>query len=88
MTPACLAHLYRFENYVPHATDRNKLGVVNYEGDLVMNSDLQLFFQQFRPDAINSTFSIQSVGSGSILTNVSSDEASLDVEVRIYILIT
>ncbi|KIJ39814.1 carbohydrate-binding module family 13 protein [Sphaerobolus stellatus SS14] len=60
--------------------DKNKFGVVNYEGDLAMNSDLQSFFTQFRPDAVNSTFAIQCVGGGKISTDFSSDEACLDVE--------
>ncbi|KIJ35652.1 hypothetical protein M422DRAFT_262052 [Sphaerobolus stellatus SS14] len=80
ITPACLMHLYRFDDYVPRAASKNRLGVVNYEGDLAVNSDLQSFFTQFRPDAVNSTFGIQSVGGGIISTNFSSDEASLDVQ--------
>ncbi|TFK33637.1 subtilisin-like protein [Crucibulum laeve] len=80
MTPACLMELYRFDKYIPSSTATNKLGVVSYFGDFLREDDLQSFFQQFRKDAVNSTFSIQSVTGGITSSNFTGSEAALDIE--------
>ena len=81
MTPACLAYMYHFDHYKPRSTKKNQIGVVTYLGDFLMNSDLQQFYQKYKPDAVNTTFNVQSVAGGKTSTNFTASEAALDIQV-------
>lgn len=52
VTPLCLRTLYGTIDYTPQAVDRNKMALNNYLDESSNRSDVQIFLQQFRPDAI------------------------------------
>ncbi|KAF8880201.1 peptidase S8/S53 domain-containing protein [Infundibulicybe gibba] len=64
ITPACLRALYNTVNYVPKATNTNKLGVAGYLDEFANRADLQMFFQRFRTDAVGSSFTTTPVNGG------------------------
>ncbi|GLB42699.1 putative pro-kumamolisin, activation domain [Lyophyllum shimeji] len=80
ITPACLRELYNTASYVPRATNVNKLGVAGFLGEWANRNDLQKFFAQFRPDAVNSSFSTVLVNGGLDNQNVPGVEANLDIQ--------
>ena len=81
MTPACLAHIYHFDNYKSRSTKVNQIGVVSYLGDFITDNDLQQFYQKYRPDAVNTTFAVQSVAGGKTSTNFTTSKAALNIQV-------
>lgn len=68
-------------NYTAQATSENKLGVVSYAGDCQNKTDLQNFFQQYRPEAVGADFEVLTVNNGTYGTECEG-EGTLDVEVR------
>ena len=64
VTPAVLRWLYSARSYVPAATDRNKLGVAGYLNDYPSPADLAAFMLNYRPDAMDATFTVVQVNGG------------------------
>lgn len=51
VSPLCLRVLYGTLNYVPQATWSNKMGLVNFLGNVNNRSDVNMFLERYRPDA-------------------------------------
>lgn len=80
ITPACLRALYKTEDYVPVSTDKNKIGIAGYLNEFASTSDLQTFFDQFRPEAKGSSFVTVQVNEGGNDQNKPGVEANLDIQ--------
>ncbi|KAG6886113.1 hypothetical protein C0993_002632 [Termitomyces sp. T159_Od127] len=80
ITISCLRGLYNTADYVPAATNVNKLGVAGYLEEFANRADLQTFFQQFRADAVGSSFSTVLVNGGLDNQNDPGVEANLDIQ--------
>ncbi|KAF7422431.1 hypothetical protein PC9H_010587 [Pleurotus ostreatus] len=80
VTPYCLRLLYKTIDYVPGATDRNKLGVTGYLKEYTSNNDLQEFFKRFRPEALGTKLNITLVHDGLNDDERPGTEANLDVQ--------
>ncbi|KAG5653561.1 hypothetical protein H0H81_012250 [Sphagnurus paluster] len=76
ITISCLQQLYNISGYVPKATKQNGIGITGYLEEFVNNQDLQSFYQDQRPDAINSTYNFISVKGG--LNNQTLEEAGIE----------
>ncbi|KAF8204657.1 tripeptidyl peptidase A [Pholiota molesta] len=81
ITITCLQQLYNAVGFTPSAKG-NSIGITGYLEQFANFQDLQSFFADQRPDALNSTFDVISVAGG--LNNQSlaeaGDEANLDVQ--------
>ncbi|KDR84041.1 hypothetical protein GALMADRAFT_693836 [Galerina marginata CBS 339.88] len=82
ITISCLQQLYNAVGYVPSANSRNSIGITGYLEEFANIQDLQSFFAEQRPDALNSSFDFQSVKGGLDTQNLSQAgaEANLDVQ--------
>jgi tripeptidyl-peptidase-1 len=82
ITISCLQQLYNAVGYVPSAEGRNSIGITGYLGQFANMQDLQSFFKDQVPNAVNSSFTFQSVNGGTNPQNLSQagDEADLDVQ--------
>lgn len=61
ITLSCIQQLYNVGGYVPKATKENKIGITGYLEKYANIEDLQSFYADQRPDALNSTFKFVSV---------------------------
>ncbi|KAF8969345.1 peptidase S8/S53 domain-containing protein [Flammula alnicola] len=81
ITITCLQQLYNAVGFTPSAKG-NSVGITGYLEQFANQQDLQSFFADQRPDALNSSFKFVSVAGG--LNNQSlaeaGDEANLDVQ--------
>jgi tripeptidyl-peptidase-1 len=66
VTPLCLRTLYGTLDYVPKVPGKNRIGIANYLGEANNRSDVSLFLQQFRPEAVSaaSTFKVNIIADG------------------------
>ncbi|KAJ8086984.1 hypothetical protein PM082_005809 [Marasmius tenuissimus] len=82
ITITCLQQLYNATGYKPAADVGNSIGVTGYLEEFANNEDLQSFYAEQRPDAVNSTFEFISVKGGINSQNLSESglEAGLDVQ--------
>ncbi|KAH8114716.1 tripeptidyl peptidase A [Phellopilus nigrolimitatus] len=82
VTITCLKELYNAVGFNASATIGNQIGITGYLGQFANIADLQLFYADQRPDALNSSFKLVSVNGGQNPQNVSEagDEADLDVQ--------
>ena len=66
VTPTCLRTLYGTLNYKPQAHGKNQVGLTNYLGETSNRTDVYIFLQQYRPDAVDEayTFSIEQINGG------------------------
>jgi tripeptidyl-peptidase I len=64
ITPTCLRALYNTLEYVPSATESNKLGITGYLDQFASYQDLTEFMIQFRPDAVRANFTVEQVNGG------------------------
>ncbi|KAH8118643.1 tripeptidyl peptidase A [Phellopilus nigrolimitatus] len=82
VTITCLKELYNAVGFNASATIGNQIGITGYLGQFANIADLQLFYADQRPDALNSSFNFVSVNGGQNSQNVSEagDEADLDVQ--------
>ncbi|KAF9567381.1 tripeptidyl peptidase A [Agrocybe pediades] len=82
ITIKCLQQMYNAVGFTPSAHVGNSIGITGYLEQFANRDDLQSFFKDQRPDAVNSTFEFISVKGG--LNNQSAaaagDEANLDVQ--------
>ncbi|KJA29734.1 hypothetical protein HYPSUDRAFT_196076 [Hypholoma sublateritium FD-334 SS-4] len=81
ITLTCLQQIYNAVGFTPSAKS-NSIGITGYLEQFANMQDLQLFFADQQPNAVNSTFKVISVAGG--LNNQSladaGDEADLDVQ--------
>ncbi|RDB19145.1 Tripeptidyl-peptidase sed3 [Hypsizygus marmoreus] len=80
ITINCLQQLYNI-HYVPKATKKNKIGITGYLEQFANIQDLQSFYADQRPDALNSTFEFISVKGG--LNNQTLEEAGLEANLDV-----
>ncbi|PPQ71894.1 hypothetical protein CVT24_006868 [Panaeolus cyanescens] len=81
VTPSCLRTLYNTVNYVPAATNVNKLGVVGYLKEFANTADLQTFFSRFRTDITSTpSFGVVLVNGGLNTQSSPGVEANLDIQ--------
>ncbi|KAJ7203551.1 subtilisin-like protein [Mycena pura] len=79
VTLDCLRELYNFD-FTPVSGDVNTVAVVEFGANVFRPSDLNLFFNSFRPDQVNNTPTLISVEGGTPNVNGSVGESSLDIE--------
>ncbi|KAH9482489.1 Tripeptidyl-peptidase sed3 [Psilocybe cubensis] len=81
ITISCLQQMYNAVGFTPSAKG-NSIGITGYLEQFANFADLQLFFQDQRPDAVNSSFKVVSVAGGlnNQTRDEAGDEADLDVE--------
>ncbi|KAF8583077.1 subtilisin-like protein [Ramaria rubella] len=83
ITPTCLLQLYNAADYKIQAADKgNKVAITSYLEQFANLADLQTFFQNLVPDAVNSSFKVISVNGGQNNQSVAETgvEANLDVQ--------
>jgi tripeptidyl-peptidase-1 len=51
ISPLCLRTLYGTLDYVSQAPDKNKIALVNFNGNVNNRSDISLYLENYRPDA-------------------------------------
>ncbi|THY60408.1 subtilisin-like protein [Aureobasidium pullulans] len=75
-TLECLRCLYGTINYVPKVPQRNMIGVTNYLNETQKRSDIKIFLQNFRPEAVGvaDTFPIINIA------NAQNQQGSLDAD--------
>lgn len=66
VTPTCLRTLYGTIDYVPKVPGKNQVALNNYLGEANNRSDVSIFLQRFRPDAVSAaqTFTVNIVNGG------------------------
>lgn len=64
ITVACLKELYNAVGYTPQANTGNKVSVTGYLDQFANINDLQLFYADQVPSAVNSSFKIVSINGG------------------------
>ncbi|TDL29664.1 tripeptidyl peptidase A [Rickenella mellea] len=81
VTINCLKQLYNAVGFAPKSK-QNKIGITGYLGQFANIADLQLFYADQRPDALNSSFQFISVNGGQNSQNISQagGEANLDTQ--------
>ncbi|KAI5119608.1 hypothetical protein M0805_005778 [Coniferiporia weirii] len=82
VTITCLKELYNAVGFNASSKIGNKIGITGYLDQFANIADLQLFYADQRPDALNSSFDFVSVNGGQNSQNISEagDEADLDVQ--------
>ncbi|PIL35551.1 hypothetical protein GSI_02279 [Ganoderma sinense ZZ0214-1] len=78
VTIDCLRDLYHFD-YVPVATDKNTIGVAEFGPNVVLASDLALFFQMYAPERVGQVPTVISIEGGNNSIG-SLGEATLDFD--------
>ncbi|KAF8165607.1 Pro-kumamolisin, activation domain-containing protein [Crassisporium funariophilum] len=79
ITVSCLQQLYNAVGYAPSAKSKNSIGITGYLEQFANLQDLQSFFVDQVPAAINSTFKLISVNGGrNNQTAAAGNEANLD----------
>lgn len=64
ITITCLQQLYNAVGFKPSGKNGNQIGITGYLEQFANIADLQLFFADQRPDALNSSFKFVSVKGG------------------------
>lgn len=82
IVPECLRQLYDFASYRPSTNAGNSIAVTGYLEEYANRDDLQQFYAQYEPDAVNSTFEFVSIhgGRNDQDRSASGIEAALDVQ--------
>lgn len=85
VTPLCLRTLYKTIDYVPRAAGKNKIALTDYLGEVNNRSDIQIFLQRYRPDAVSAAYSTTlfsqvSIANGTVAQtpNAVGDESGLE----------
>ncbi|KAJ7259142.1 subtilisin-like protein [Mycena haematopus] len=81
----CLRALYNFD-FTPAAGHMNTVGVVELEGEVYQPSDLNLFFESYRPDQVGHTPTLISIEGGVPTGGGDVGEPSLDIELMMGLL--
>ncbi|KAH8986403.1 subtilisin-like protein [Lactarius hatsudake] len=79
-TLSFLRWLYSTVTYVPSAMDRNKVGVAGYSEQYPSPSDLTSYMREYRPDAIDATYVVESVNGGEYDPNNPGVEANVNIQ--------
>ncbi|KIW04564.1 uncharacterized protein PV09_04315 [Verruconis gallopava] len=84
VTPGCLRSLYGTLDYKPQATDKNRMSLANYLGELNIRSDLKLYLQQFRPEAVAAAdeFKQVSINNGTLSQTLTAYDIENDIGVE------
>ncbi|KAI0090980.1 tripeptidyl peptidase A [Irpex rosettiformis] len=82
ITISCLKQLYNAVGYVPSAKNGNKVAVTGYLEQFANLQDLQLFYADQRPDALNSSFTFVSVNGGLNNQTVADAGAEADLDTQ------
>ena len=78
ITITCLLELYNAVGYKPSAKTGNQIAITGYLDQFANIADLQLFYADQRPDALNTSFKFISVaGAGEAIFHASSSIANL-----------
>ncbi|KAJ6454198.1 subtilisin-like protein [Mycena sanguinolenta] len=85
VTLDCLRALYNFD-FTPVSGNVNTVGVVEFEGNVYRPSDLNLFFETYRPDQVGHTPTLISIEGGDPAANGDLGESSLDIELMMGLL--
>ncbi|KAF7346770.1 Subtilisin-like protein [Mycena sanguinolenta] len=85
VTLDCLRALYNFD-FTPVSGSKNTVGVVEFEGNVYMPSDLDLFFETYRPDQVGHTPTLISIEGGNPFAAGNLGEPSLDIELMMGLL--
>ncbi|KAK6385774.1 hypothetical protein LTS17_001346 [Exophiala oligosperma] len=84
MTTKCLSALYNTVNYTPRSVKNNSIGFTNYLGQVSSRPDAKLYLQNFRPEAVNSSYALKQVSiDGGAIDNATAGagiEGNLDLE--------
>ncbi|KAI0290954.1 Pro-kumamolisin, activation domain-containing protein [Multifurca ochricompacta] len=82
ITVSCLKQLYNADRYVPQATKKNAIGLTGYLEQFANFEDLQKFYADQVPNAVNTSFDVVLINGGLNSQNISQagDEADLDVQ--------
>ena len=56
VTPDCLRTLYGTIDYKPKVPGKNKVGLTDYLGEANNRSDVRIFLQNYRPDAVSAAY--------------------------------
>jgi tripeptidyl-peptidase-1 len=82
VTLACLANLYGFVDY--EASGETDIGISGFLEQYAQYSDLEIFLEKYKPEAVGANFSVVSVNGGANLQNVTGtdniSEANLDIQ--------
>ena len=65
ITISCLFQLYNAVGFTPSADTGNQIGITGYLEEFANNADLQAFYKDQVPAAVNSTFTLVSIAGGS-----------------------
>ncbi|KAG6845432.1 hypothetical protein H0H87_009339 [Tephrocybe sp. NHM501043] len=76
ITIKCLQQLYNAVGFVPSVPKQNSIGITGYLEEFANLQDLQLFYADQRPDALNSSYKFVSVKGG--LNNQTLSEAGVE----------
>lgn len=82
ITIKCLQEMYNATGYTPSANVNNSIGLTGYLGQYANFQDLQTFYADQRPDALNSSFTVVLINNGSNSQDPSQAgvEANLDTQ--------
>ena len=66
VTPLCLRTLYGTKSYKPQAAGKNQVGLTDFLMEANNRSDVRIFLQKYRPDAISAadTFAVDVINGG------------------------
>ena len=66
ITPTCLRTLYGTINYKPQVPGKNKIGLTDFLKEANNRSDVRIFLEKFRPDAVSEadTFKVDVINGG------------------------
>jgi tripeptidyl-peptidase-1 len=85
-TPMCLKALYNFANYEQKSSEQNSFGIVEYTPNSYIQSDLDLFFSAYNPNATGTKPVIYFIDGAVFDTNTGfsiNGESDLDLEYAI-----
>ncbi|KAI0048692.1 tripeptidyl peptidase A [Auriscalpium vulgare] len=82
ITVSCLKQLYNAVDYVPAATQKNSIALTGYLDQFANFADLQQFYADQVPAAVNSTFNVTFINGGvnNQTLSAAGGEADLDVQ--------
>ncbi|KAI0294231.1 tripeptidyl peptidase A [Multifurca ochricompacta] len=81
ITVSCLKQLYNAENYIPHAVNENAIGLTGYLEQFANFADLQQFYADQVPNAVNTSFDVVLINGG--LNNQTLSEAGAEADLDI-----
>ncbi|KAI0925655.1 hypothetical protein AcV5_008333 [Taiwanofungus camphoratus] len=82
ITVSCLKQLYNAVGYTPAAAGQNQIAVTAYLDQYANFEDLQLFYADEVPAAVNTTFTVISINGGTNNQNLSDAGAEADLDTQ------